>query len=87
VIGEPGRSLRHVRIDPAFIWPALLLAPARWWRVLLGAALVRMRFLSNVLAELTIVPLIVTWATWRPRELRKASLRRFAEIAAVYAGC
>ena len=48
--------------------------------------LVRMRFSSNVLAELTIVPLIVTWATWRPRELRGASPRRLAEIAAVFAG-
>jgi len=48
--------------------------------------LVRMRFSSNVLAELTIVPLIVTWATWRPHELRDASPRRFAEIAAVFAG-
>ena len=48
--------------------------------------LVRMRFFSNVLAQLTIVPLIVTWATWRPRELGDAPARRYAEIAAVFTG-
>jgi len=48
--------------------------------------LVRMRFSSNVLAQFTIVPLIVTWATWRPRELGDAAPRRYAEIAAVFAG-
>src|SRR6185295_3853593 len=48
--------------------------------------LVRTRFSGNVLAELTIVPLIVTWASWRPRELRDALPKRFAEIAAVFAG-
>src|SRR6185295_9014483 len=48
--------------------------------------LVRTRFSGNVLAELTIVPLIVTWASWRPREMRDALPKRFAEIAAVFAG-
>jgi signal transduction histidine kinase len=48
--------------------------------------LVRMRFFSNVLAQFTIVPLIVTWATWRPRELGDAPPRRYAEIAAVFTG-
>ena len=48
--------------------------------------LVRMRFSSNVLAELTIVPLIVTWATWRPRELRDALPKQLAEIVGVFAG-
>jgi len=48
--------------------------------------LVRMRFSSNVLAELTLVPLIVTWATWRPRELRDALPKHLAEIVGVFAG-
>ena len=48
--------------------------------------LVRMRFSSNVLAELTLVPLIVTWATWRPRELRDALPKQLAEIVGVFAG-
>lgn len=48
--------------------------------------LVRMRFSSNVLAQLTIVPLIVTWATWRAEELRDAAPRRLVEIAGVFAG-
>ena len=48
--------------------------------------LVRMRFSSNVLAELTIVPLILSWATWRPEVLRDTPPRCFAEIAAVFAG-
>ena len=47
--------------------------------------LVRMRFFSNVLAELTIVPLILTWATWRPAVLRDTPPRCFAEIGAVFA--
>ena len=51
-----------------------------YWRLL------RMRFSSNVLAELTIVPLILTWATWRPSVLRDTPPRRFAEIGAVFAG-
>jgi signal transduction histidine kinase len=48
--------------------------------------LVRMRFSSNVLAELTIVPLILTWATWRPTVLRDTPPRCFFEIGAVFFG-
>ena len=48
--------------------------------------LVRLRFSSNVLAELTIVPLIVTWAHWRPRELRDVPPKFLLEIAAVFTG-
>jgi len=48
--------------------------------------LARMRFSSNVLAELTIVPLIVTWATWRPRALREVPPQCWLEIAAVFTG-
>ena len=48
--------------------------------------LVRMRFASNVLANLMIVPLIVTWAAWRPREMHEAAPRRFVEMAVLFAG-
>src|SRR5688572_8570807 len=48
--------------------------------------LVRMRFSSNVLAELTIVPLILTWATWRPALLRGTPPLCFLEIGAVFLG-
>jgi len=48
--------------------------------------LVRMRFSSNVLAELTIVPLILAWATWRPAVLRDTPPRCFVEIGAVFIG-
>ena len=48
--------------------------------------LVRMRFSSNVLAELTVVPLVLTWATFRLEELRDTPPRRYAEIAAVFIG-
>ena len=48
--------------------------------------LVRMRFFSNVLAAITIVPLVVTWATVRPQELIAARPKRYAEVAAVLAG-
>jgi signal transduction histidine kinase len=48
--------------------------------------LVRMRFSSNVLAELTIVPLILAWATWRPAALRDTPPRSFVEIGAVFLG-
>ncbi len=48
--------------------------------------LVRMRFSSNVLAELTIVPLILAWATWRPAVLRDTPPRSFVEIGAVFLG-
>ena len=48
--------------------------------------LVRMRFASNVLANLMIVPLIVTWAAWRPREMHDAAPRRFIEMAVLFTG-
>lgn len=48
--------------------------------------LVRMRFASNVLANLMIVPLIVTWAAWRPREMQQAAPRRFVEMAVLFVG-
>ena len=48
--------------------------------------LVRMRFWSNVLAELTIVPLIVTWAALDWRRLRAAPLARHLEAAALLTG-
>jgi len=48
--------------------------------------LVRMRFSSNVLAELTVVPLVLTWATFRLDDLRDTRPRRYAEIAAVFVG-
>ncbi len=48
--------------------------------------LVRMRFSSNVLAELTVVPLVLTWATFRVENLRAAPPRRYLEIAAVFIG-
>ena len=48
--------------------------------------LVRMRFASNVLANLMIVPLIVTWAQWRPREMHEAAPYRFVEMAVLFVG-
>ena len=48
--------------------------------------LVRMRIPSNVLAELTVVPLVLTWATFRAQSLRDTPARRYAEIAAVFIG-
>ena len=49
--------------------------------------LVRMRFSSNVLAELTVVPLMLTWADVpASRRLRDAPPRRYLEIAAVFVG-
>ena len=48
--------------------------------------LVRMRFASNVLANLMIVPLIVTWVSWRPRQLHEAAPRRFVEMAVLFLG-
>jgi PAS domain S-box-containing protein len=40
----------------------------------------RSRFFSNVLAELTVVPAIIAWSQIDVRNLRKVSLRSFAEI-------
>jgi signal transduction histidine kinase len=48
--------------------------------------LVHLRFSSNVLAELTVVPLVLTWATFRVEDLRDAPPRRYLEIAAVFLG-
>ena len=48
--------------------------------------LVRMRFSSNVLAELTVVPLILTWAASASARLRETPPRRYVEIAALFAG-
>ena len=46
--------------------------------------LVRMRFSSNVLAEMTIVPLIVTLAGLDWRRLRAARVARYLEAAALF---
>jgi len=47
--------------------------------------LVRSRFASNVLAELIVGPLILTWAAFNPARLRQVSAARCAEVAALYA--
>ena len=44
---------------------------------------VRVRFLSNALAALIVVPFVVTWVTDGLTALRRASLRRAAEAAAL----
>ena len=46
----------------------------------------RMRFFSNVLASLTLVPLILTW--WRAGipSLKNTSSKRYVEIAALATG-
>lgn len=41
----------------------------------------RMRFFSNVLASLTLVPLIVTWSSVDPSLLQRASWKRYCEGA------
>lgn len=46
----------------------------------------RMRFFSNVLASLTLVPLIVTWKRGGLRSLTTASPRRYLEAALLAAG-
>jgi signal transduction histidine kinase len=46
----------------------------------------RMRFFSNVLASLTLVPLIVTWKTGGLRSLTTAPPRRYVEAALLAAG-
>ena len=48
--------------------------------------LVRARFFSNVLSELTIVPLIVTWAAVAATRQRAARSPRYAEGAALFIG-
>ena len=46
----------------------------------------RMRFFSNALAALTLVPLLITWARVEVSSLRTASWRRFAEAGLLIAG-
>jgi len=48
--------------------------------------LVRIRFSSNVLAALIVVPLIVTWATEGILALRTARLSRYLEACALFLG-
>lgn len=48
--------------------------------------LVRTRFFSNVLAELTIVPLIVTWAALATSTRHEVRPARYAESAALFIG-
>jgi signal transduction histidine kinase len=49
-------------------------------------ALVQMRFFSNLVAEITIVPLVLAVAALRPQQMRDAGPARHAEAAAVLAG-
>jgi signal transduction histidine kinase len=49
-------------------------------------ALVHSRFFSNVLAEITIVPLVLAWAGWRPAALRSTRLARRVEVALLFLG-
>ncbi|HEV7476294.1 MAG TPA: MASE1 domain-containing protein [Burkholderiales bacterium] len=48
--------------------------------------LVRMRVFSNVLAELTVAPLILTWAAFGMAGLREAPLHRYLEAAVLFLG-
>jgi len=48
--------------------------------------LVRMRVFSNVLAELTVAPLILTWAAFGVAGLREAPLHRYLEAVALFLG-
>src|SRR5439155_5877690 len=48
--------------------------------------LIRIRFSSNALAALIVVPLIVTWATNGISALRKARLSRYLEATALFLG-
>ena len=48
--------------------------------------LIRIRFSSNVLAALIVVPLIVTWATDGIQALRTARLSRYLEACALFLG-
>jgi signal transduction histidine kinase len=49
-------------------------------------AVFRMRFFSNVLASLTLVPLILTWTSLDVGALRKAPLRRYLEAGVLAIG-
>jgi signal transduction histidine kinase len=68
----------------SFLDPAPMLAGAfgesAYWR------LVRLRFFSNVLAALTVVPLVVTWAACGLAPLRGAPAHRYAEAAVMFGG-
>ena len=46
--------------------------------------LVSSRFFSNALAEVTVVPLILTWAAWVQAGMRRMPLRRCGEAAALF---
>ncbi|HEX6690121.1 MAG TPA: MASE1 domain-containing protein, partial [Burkholderiales bacterium] len=48
--------------------------------------LVRMRVFSNVLAELTVAPLVLTWAAFGMARLRQAPPQRYVEAALLFAG-
>jgi signal transduction histidine kinase len=48
--------------------------------------LVRTRFSSNVLAAITIVPLVLAWAEFRIERLRSLPLARRVELAALFLG-
>jgi len=48
--------------------------------------MVQRRFAANVLAELTVGPLILTWAAFGVARLRAASMARSAETAALFGG-
>src|SRR6267378_743771 len=48
--------------------------------------LVRLRFFSNVLAALTLVPVILTWAATGLAGIRNAPLRRYAEAGLLFLG-
>ena len=48
--------------------------------------LVRTRFSSNVLAEITIVPLVLAWAGFRVERLRTLPLARRIELATLFLG-
>ena len=49
-------------------------------------AVFRMRFFSNVLASLTLVPLIVTWSRFDLSSLQNASVKRYLEAAGISIG-
>lgn len=54
--------------------------PTSYWEIW------RIRFLSNVLATLTLVPVIVTWANGGVESVRKASWGRWVEAAVLTGG-
>jgi len=48
--------------------------------------LVRTRFSANVLAAITIVPLVLAWASWRPAAVRATPPAHRVEVAALFVG-